>query len=684
MNNVIRILTLLGFSAGTVSLATNDVSTEVSRAANWVQEKFRGDSPTPPISFTHGGEPSSKILKLWKSNRGSQALDENRVQHTITFKDPNSGLVLRSVAVEYRDFPVVEWTVYFTNTAKTNSPILQDIQALDVGFEDLGGGDMTLHHFKGSPAEVDDYRPRATRLSLKSRVRITAAGGRPSGSDLPYFNVAGSESGVILAVGWPGQWAAQFSREEKGLRIWAGQELTHFYLQPGEQIRGPLVALQFWRGDWLNAQNAWRRWMIAHNLPRPGGKLPAPQLAGCSSQQFGEMINANEGNQKLFIDRYLEEGLKIDYWWMDAGWYKNDGTWLNTGTWEVDKKRFPNGLRAITDHAHAKGIKNIVWFEPERVTEGTWLFENHPEWLLTPPTFTGAKEYIMHKRLLNLGNPEALHWLIEHIDQIIKHEGIDLYRQDLNTDLDYFWHHNDAPDRQGITENHYVTGYLAYWDELRRRHPNMLIDSCASGGRRNDLETLRRAVPLLRSDYVFEPIGEQCHTYGISFWFPYHGTGTLIGPSKLANIPDDKVDPYVFRSDMAASVTACWDVRRKDLDYARLRKLTRELRQVGPCYLGDYYPLTPYSTSNDVWMAWQFDRPDRNQGMIQVFRRGESSYESARFKLHGLQPDRKYSFTDFDNAGQTETTGRELMDGGLKVQINDQPGAVVIMYKKID
>jgi alpha-galactosidase len=87
-----------------------------------------------------------------------------------------------------------------------------------------------------------------------------------------------------------------------------------------------------------------------------------------------------------------------------------------------------------------------------------------------------------------------------------------------------FWRKNDAPDRQGITEIKHVTGYLAYWDELRRRHPKMLIDSCASGGRRNDLETMRRAVPLWRSDYAFETTGHQCMTHGVSLWLPYHGT----------------------------------------------------------------------------------------------------------------------------------------------------------------
>jgi hypothetical protein len=153
----------------------------------------------------------------------------------------------------------------------------------------------------------------------------------------------------------------------------------------------------------------------------------------------------------------------------------------------VDRRpnRFPNGLRAISDYAHGKDVDIIVWFEPERVAGGTWLTEHHPEWIL------GGKD----GGLLNLGNPDAWHWVVTHIDKLIKEEGIDLYRQDFNIDPLGYWQKNDTQDRQGITENKYVSGYLAYWDELKKRNPGMLIDSCASGGRRNDLETMRRAVP---------------------------------------------------------------------------------------------------------------------------------------------------------------------------------------------
>ena len=400
--------------------------------------------------------------------------------------------------------------------------------------------------------------------------------------------------------------------------------------------------------------------MLAHNLPRPGGKLPSPIMPACSSHQFAEMIHADEDNQKRFIDRYLEEGLKIDYWWMDAGWYVNKSGWPNTGTWLVDSNRFPHGLRAIADHAHAKGVKSLVWFEPERVTPGTWLHDQHPEWLLKGT-------------LLNLGDANAWNWLVNHIDRTLIEQGIDLYRQDYNINPLRYWRENDSPDRQGITENHYVTGYLAYWDELRRRHPDMLIDSCASGGHRNDLETMRRALPFLRSDHIQDAVGNQGHTYGLSFWLPYHGTGT------------DQTDAYDVRSAMACPhFIACWDLRDPNLPYGLLRKLVNDWRQYADDYFGDYYPLTSYSLAGDVWIAWQFDRPEQGEGLVQAFRRDGSSYESARFSLRGLDPSARYSVTNLDtNAPTQQLSGSELMEKGLRVDIPTRPAAAVITYRRL-
>ena len=629
----------------------------------------------PPFSFFYDGKPSMELLEHWQVRQDMQKLDAQRTEHTLVYTDSESGLQIRCVLIEYHDFPTVEWTLYFKNTGPNDTPVIEKIQALDIELSRSSEGKFLLHHNVGSPANGNDYGPLETPLGPGATKRLAGAGGRPTNADWSYFNLEWSGEGIIVAVGWPGQWAAEFVCDNsRSLHLCAGQELTRFKLLPGEEVRGPLIVLQFWKDNWIRAQNIWRRWMMTHSMPKPGGRLPQPQLLASSSRQYDEMINANEKNQIMFINRYLQEGIKLDYWWMDAGWYvHHGGGWPRVGTWEVDAGRFPRGLRAISDYAHSKDIKILVWFEPERVTADTWLTKNHPEWVLG-----GAKG-----GLLNIGNDAVRKWLTEHVDRLLNEQGIDLYRQDFNMDPLGFWRGADAPDRQGISEIKHVTGYLAYWDELRRRHPNMLIDSCASGGRRNDLETMRRAVPLWRSDYAFEAIGHQCMMYGLSLWLPFHGTGTVC----TRNAPyygsgHTPIEPYAFWSNAGQSTGFGIDVRLKDLDYAAMRRLIGQWRQIAANYYGDFYPLTPWTRDDTVWMAWQFDRPEVGEGMVKVFRRHNSFYESARFKLFGLNAEANYLVSNLDTGEQERNTGRELINDGLPVTITAKPGVVILTYRK--
>jgi len=642
---------------------------EMAEARRWVKAKFEGVSEMqrlatePPFSFTYDGKPSADLLKTWPLQRSTRKLDARRTEHALVYRDPKTGLAVRCVAVQYHDFPTVEWTLYLKNTGTADTPLVAGVQAIDTRFDRNPDGQFTLHHWTGSPCAPNDYQPHAARLEPMATKRITTSGGRPTNSDLPYFNVQWPGEGVIVVVGWPGQWAAEFSRDEgTGLRVRGGQELTRFKLHPGEEVRTPLALVQFWKGDWIRAQNVWRRWMFAHNLPRPGGKPMPTGLMMCTSDFYPGM-RSNAADEMKYVDAYVNAGVKLDYWWIDAGWYPcEDVGWPKVGTWEPDPKRYPKGLREVSDYVHSRGMKLVVWFEPERVHAGTWLAERHPEWVL------GGKA----GGLFNLGNPQAREWLTEHVDKMLTGQRIDLYRQDFNMDPLGHWRSNDGPDRQGITEIRHVEGYLAYWDELRRRHPDMPIDSCASGGRRNDLETLRRAVPLLRSDYRFEPVGTQGHTYGMAFWIPYYGTGVF------------DADDYVVRSHWCP-----WlgigrnEPRKQGLDWTRYHRMVADWRKVAGYFLGDYWPLTPYSLDNGVWMAWQFDRPDLGEGLIQAFRRAESSYESARFKLRGLEPDARYTLTDLDAGRPRQLSGRELAEKGLLVTAANRPSAVVILYKKV-
>ena len=170
-------------------------------------------STDPPFSLAVDGKPFAELLKNWKRSHQSRQLDEQRMEHTLSFTDPQSGLVVRCQAIEYRDFPTVEWTVYLRNTGQKDSPLLTDILPLDTRFERSPGAEFVLHHQTGSPCLPTDYEPFATELKPATTKRISAAGGRPTNSDLPYFNLEWLGQGLIAVVGWPGQWAAEFVRE---------------------------------------------------------------------------------------------------------------------------------------------------------------------------------------------------------------------------------------------------------------------------------------------------------------------------------------------------------------------------------------------------------------------------------------------------------------------------------------
>nr|WP_321471245.1 alpha-galactosidase [uncultured Paludibaculum sp.] len=621
-------------------------------------------APGPPFSFRYGGRESAEFLAQWKTERTSRPLDAQRTQSRVSYTDPASGLQVRVDAVTYLDYPTVEWTVYFKNTGTAPTPILENIQSIDTELERPPEGEFRLHHSIGSPNSTTDFQPLETVLAPSARKTFVAKGGRPTDADLANFNVEWAGGGAIVAVGWPAQWSAEFQRDKATrLRIKSGQEITHLRLLPGEEIRTPLIVLQFWRGgDWIDAQNVWRRWMLAYNLPRPGGQLPPPMLSSGSARQTVEMQEATEANQLQYLKHTLDAGLKLDYWWMDAGWYPYQVGWYKTGTWEVDPTRFPNGFVPIAKAAHERGVKLIVWFEPERVTDGTWLQQNHPEWLLGP----AGKD-----KLLNLGNPEALRWVTEHVSDLIRTQGIDLYRQDFNFEPLKLWRGADTEDRQGITENKYVVGYLAYLDELHRRFPSMLMDNCASGGRRDDLETLRRAVPLWRSDYAYDPDPMQQFTYGMALWIPYFGTAF------------NSLDPYIFRSQMTPALGIGMVAERYDNGLPRMKALLAQWRRISEFYSADFYPLTPYAVAKSDWLAWQFHKPESGAGAIQAFRRADNSFELAKFRLRGLEAGGRYKVTDLDTEQSSVHNGRELMEAGLPVTISTRPGSVLLVYEKL-
>ena len=182
---------------------------------------------------------------------------------------------------------------------------------------------------------------------------------------------------------------------------------------------------------------------------------------------------------------------------------------------------------------------------------------------------------------------------------------------------------------------------------------------------------MRRPVPLLRSDFqqpnqagVIE--GNQGHTYGLSFWLPYQGSGCYFN------------DPYSYRSFYLPGFGLC----NVPFD-SKAVKAYAECRKIALLMLGDYHPLTLYNRQLNQWIAWQFHRPEQGDGFVQAFRREKSEVDSKTFCLKGLDPAAIYEVRNFDETGAVKTSGKDLMNPGLTVKIGEKRGSAVIAYKAL-
>jgi alpha-galactosidase len=627
----------------------------------------------PAFSFVYDGRPSRSFLPAWESSEHRRSLGAGRLEVARSYLDPQTGLEVRCVSVEYGDLPAVEWTVTFTNKSRTKTPRLQDVLGLDMRLPPAAGGPVVLHWMRGDDNSGRSFAPEERPFAPGRPDSMTLApnGGRSSDGVAPFFNLAWAGGGVAVAVGWTGQWEAAASREADGtMSFRAGQQLTNLVLEPGETIRTPRILLVSWDGpDPLTGTNLVRRLLIEHVLPRRGGELVFPPV--CASVNEVDAGGDYEGPHVRVMPVLAERGYEAFWSDMDPQHWYPGGFPEGTGNWVVDPVKYPRGLKPVGDAAHAAGLQYLLWFEPERVHFGTGVEKEHPEWVMK-----ADREW---SQLFALHVPAARRWITEIMDGFIRETDLDWMRWDFNVSPLGFWRRADAPDRQGMTENLYVTALYAMWDDLRTRHPGLVIDVCAGGGRRIDLETLSRGLPLWHSDLQCEgshPAADQLQNAGLFRWVPFHGTVTL------GYEPD-----YTFRSALTAGNINVGADKDGIINNARAhaadaaQRSTAVTRRVRPFMIGDFYPLFPHLESEAAWFGYQFHRPDLEAGLALLFRRKDCLGETATAALRAIDPKARFEVS-FVDAGRTETMrGDEL--ARLAVAVPQAPGSALVFYKKV-
>ncbi|MCX7598589.1 MAG: alpha-galactosidase [Armatimonadetes bacterium] len=563
-------------------------------------------------------------------------------------------------------FAAVELTGFLENVGDCISQRLSDIMTADVELGPLVG-ELTVHHAHGSACEATDFLPLETKLDPDGVLELAPVGGRSSNGTLPFFNLAWEGGGVVVAIGWSGQWHAWIEHVGDKVRLRVGQEHTNLRLLPRERIRTPKVLLVFYRGEeYQCGNNVLRQCLLAHYCPRHDGQLFLPPVTHNTWFVYNEGNETTEENQLRVIERLARLKLRTEVFWLDAGWF--EGGWPHgVGSWVPRADNFPRGLRPLGDAAHQNGMKFCVWFEPERVAPDSRIARDQPSFVLQGPVnWTGV-----HDGLFNLGNPQAREYLTSILSHIIAESGIDIYRNDFNIDPLEFWRAADEPEREGITEIRYVEGLYEMWAELMRRHPGLMIDNCASGGRRIDLETCSLSIPLWRSDTQCsqkpQPVWDQVQTSGLTRYVPFHSAGVWA------------YDQYNFWSVATAGVNHCLNITAPDFDATQLRQRVDELFRWRKYWLGNFWALTPVTLSDEDWCAWQLHLPESGDGIIFAFRRVKAP-EVIELRPREIDEHANYEVTDEEIRESMVVPGADFAH--VQARVKEAPGVAIMTYRR--
>ncbi len=563
-------------------------------------------------------------------------------------------------------------TMTLTNTGTKNSGQITLPRILDAAIP--CGTTVALHTLRGDDCSKNSFLPIDRILRAGDTLTFAPTGGRPSNTTaFPILDLDFGGCALLLAIGWDGQWRCDIRMTEGFLQIQIGMEYADFYLHPGEAVHLPSLLL-LRDEDAAAARRAFRHLLTTDFSPLPQS-YPSDHLP-VSIQPFDRYFYGRcplwptEEGQLLTLEKTVQCG-GMDTLWLDAAWFR-DGFPTGVGNYAFEKG-FPRGLRPVADAVHRAGMRFMVWFEPERIAKGSDIYHQHREYYLCKMDDFEAENNFLY----NLGNEEAWGWLYNTLASFLRDNGIDNFRQDFNFDPLPYWRYNDTPGRTGMTEIRYVNGFYRLWDSLRAEFPHLFIDNCSSGGRRIEFETLRRAVPMWRSDITCGPITETAHndvynhnqTLTLGEYLPYHACAAW-----EPNAND-------LRAAATAGLACTFDILNPDFDFAAAGKLLEEANRLASLWTGDFYPLTTPTLEEDIFAAYQLHKGTK--GYAAVFRLAECREADFVLRLQAVDPTATYglAFTDEHLEKRAMTVSGADLAAGIAVTLPEPRSSLIVEYE---
>jgi len=583
--------------------------------------------------------------------------------------DPASGILARSASIENRG-----------DGAATVEQAAAAAWALPAGHYTLNyltgrwAGEWNLTQEPLHPgARVIESRRGSTGHQANPWFAIQSGAQNP---DTKSQDVSDEEHGSVWfgALGWSGSWRITVEQDQlDAVRVTGGFNPFDFgyVLKPGEKLETPTFYGGYAADGLGGASRLLHRYELEHILPRTQAKanqpLPKPRPVIYNSWEATEFA-VNEAGQEALAEKAAALG--VDRFVMDDGWFgqrKNDLAGL--GDWYVNKEKFPNGLKPLVDRVHQLGMDFGLWVEPEMVNPDSDLYRAHPDWVLH---FPGRPESEgRHQLVLNLARPDVKAYVLGFLDKLVTENDIAFLKWDSNRNWsEPGWDQLPAAEQKRVYVD-FTQNLYAILAELRKRHPNLEIESCSGGGGRVDLGILRYTDEVWPSDNT-DPFDRLTIQDGFTYAYtPQIMMAWVTDSPHWQNKRSTSLN-YRMLSSMQGSLGIGANIAKWTPDEtATAKRLIAAYHQVQPTIVqGRLYRLISPRNGSE-FSATQTVSATRSQSVVFAFI--HSTQEGRTFptlKLLGLDPAANYALTPIEGkasaAAPAVASGAWWMNHGLE------------------
>ncbi len=360
-------------------------------------------------------------------------------------------------------------------------------------------------------------------------------------------------------------------------------------------------------------------------------------------------------------EKAKEQGIELFV--LDDGWFgKRTSERAGLGDWKANPERLPDGITGLAQKVEELGMKFGLWFEPEMVNKDSDLYREHPDWILSVPErrqSQGRYQYV-----LDFSRKEVVDYIYDRMVEILGSGKVSYVKWDMNRSITECWSAALPADRQGEVFHRYILGVYDLYDRLNTAFPEVLFESCASGGGRFDPGLLYYAPQGWASDDT-DAAERLKIQYGTSYCYPISSIGAHVSASPNHQIM--RSTPLYTRANVA-----CFGTFGYELDLNRLtaeeqeevkRQITFMKKYRSVLQFGSFYRLeSPFEGNVTAWMSVSGDRKTAVVGWYRTLNGINMGY--TRVKLRGLEPDSVYRVSE-DGVLRGEYYGDELMNVGL-------------------